>query len=360
MRVMEEIIKNKIAVIDLFCGIGGISHGFVQEGFNVISGYDNEISCKYAFETNNNAIFHNEDISLLDGAKLDEEFGARLKVLVGCAPCQPFSSYSYKLKEKDPKKLNLLYSFARLVEETKPAVVAMENVPQLLKNEKFEIFNDFNSKLKSLGYQTSYSVVYCPDYGIPQKRKRLIFLASLLGDISLISPTHSDKNYVTVRDAIGYLNPIIAGETDAQDPLHKARILSEINLQRIKHTSEGGGWKEWPEHLILECFKKESGRSYGSVYGRMKWDEPSPTMTTHCTGLGNGRYGHPEQDRAISLREAALLQTFPNEYQFFAKGTSYNSSAVCKQIGNAVPPKLGQIIAKSIKQHLKTYSYGTK
>ena len=350
---MNKINKNEIAVIDLFCGIGGISHGFVQEGFNVVAGYDNEVSCKYAFETNNNAKFYNEDISKLQGAQLNEEFGDKFKILVGCAPCQPFSSYSYKLKEKDPKKLNLLYSFARLVEETKPMIVAMENVPQLLKNENFDIFNTFNKKLILLGYKTSYSIVYCPDYGIPQKRRRLIFLASKLGDITIIPPTHRAENYVTVRDTIGGLNVIEAGETDKQDPLHRSRILSDINIQRIKHTTEGGGWKEWPDHLVLECFKKDSGRSYGSVYGRMKWDEPSPTMTTHCTGLGNGRYGHPEQNRAISLREAALLQTFPIEYQFFAKGASYNSSAICKQIGNAVPPKLGQVIAKSIKIHLK-------
>ena len=131
--------------------------------------------------------------------------------------------------------------------------------------------------------------------------------------------------------------------------------MSPLNLKRIQHTKEGGSWRTWPEDLILECFKKQSGRSYGSVYGRMKWDEPAPTMTTQCTGLGNGRFGHPEQDRAISLREAAIFQTFPMDYKFFSSVETMNPSIICRHIGNAVPPMLGRVIAKSIKQHLGKY-----
>ncbi len=347
--------KNRTAVIDLFCGIGGISHGFVQEGFKVIAGYDNDISCRYAYETNNKAKFYSDDISKLSGETLNKLYKRKVKILVGCAPCQPFSSYSFKVKKKDPKKMNLLYSFSRLVEETEPAIVAMENVPQLIKDENFNIFSDFENSLKEMGYHTSYKVVYCPDYGIPQKRKRLIFLASKLGEISLIAPTHTPETYVTVKDVIGELPAIKAGETDVTDPMHRSRGLNPTNLKRIQHTKEGGSWNDWPEELVLECFKRESGHSYRSVYGRMKWNEPAPTMTTHCTGLGNGRFGHPEQDRAISLREAAIFQTFPKEYSFFAKDSLYSASAVCRQIGNAVPPKLGQIIAQSIENHLKQY-----
>ena len=344
--------EKKIAVIDLFCGVGGLTQGFVMEDFNVISGYDNDISCKFSYEANNNAIFHTEDISKLNGNNLNKEYGNRLKILVGCAPCQPFSSYSFKVKEKDPKKLNLLYSFSRLIEETQPSVVSMENVPQLINT---EIFNDFITKLKSFGYFVSYQVVFCPDYGIPQRRRRLVLLASKWGEISLIPKTHTTENYVTVKDIIGSLKPVGAGEFDKNDPLHRARRLSDINLKRIKHTKEGGSWKSWPEELVLNCFKKPSGRTYGSVYGRMKWNEPAPTMTTHCTGLGNGRFGHPEQDRAITLREAALFQTFPTNYKFYESLEKYNPSVICRQIGNAVPPKLGQVIAKSIKEHLIKY-----
>jgi DNA (cytosine-5)-methyltransferase 1 len=239
-----------------------------------------------------------------------------------------------------------------LIEEGQPNVISMENVPQLVET---EIFNDFVTALKSLGYFVSFQVVFCPDYGIPQRRRRLVLLASRLGAISLISKTHNPENYITVRDTIGHLKPVRSGEFDQNDPLHRARRLNAKNLKRLAHTKEGEGWKSWPEELVLECFKKSSGRTYVSVYGRMKWDEPAPTMTTHCTGLGNGRFGHPEQDRAITLREAALFQTFPVEYQFYESLDKYNPSAICRQIGNAVPPKLGQTIAKSIKNHLKEY-----
>jgi DNA (cytosine-5)-methyltransferase 1 len=345
--------KNRnIAVVDLFCGIGGLSHGFVMEDFNVISGYDNDVSCKYIYETNNKAVFHTEDVSQLNGDKIKQEFGTKIKILVGCAPCQPFSSYSFKVKKKDEKKLNLLYSFARLIEEVQPTIVSMENVPQLIDT---QIFKDFHNKLIDLKYQITFQVVFCPDYGIPQRRKRLVLLASKLGDISLIPRTHTPENYITVKDVIGNLEPVNAGEYDKNDPLHRARKLSDLNLKRIRSMKEGGNWRNWSQDLVLDCFKKPSGKSYRSVYGRMKWNEPAPTMTTHCTGLGNGRFGHPEQDRAITLREAALFQTFPMGYKFFETLDTFHSSIICRQIGNAVPPKLGQVIAKSIKEHLKKY-----
>ena len=352
--------KKNIAVVDLFCGIGGLSQGFVLEGFDVVAGYDNDVSCKYAFETNNRATFHHEDITNLSGDVINLDFGNKLKILVGCAPCQPFSSYSFKVKVKDERKINLLYSFARLIEETQPIIISMENVPQLVDFNKSSIFQDFCDKLQSLGYFFSYKIVYCPSYGIPQKRRRLVLLASRLGEISLIPETHTPDHYVTVRDAIGELSHVNAGESDPNDPLHRARALSPKNLARIRNTKEGGGWKDWPDELILDCFKKKSGKTYGSVYGRMKWDEPSPTMTTHCTGLGNGRFGHPEQDRAITLREAAIFQTFPMTYKFYDSTEAYNSSKICRQIGNAVPPLLGRIVAKSIKKHLKEYDLWQK
>lgn len=343
---------SKCAVIDLFCGIGGLSHGFVLEGFNVIAGYDNDPTCKYAFEQNNNSCFFEKDVTNLSGDELNKLWSNKIKILVGCAPCQPFSSYSFKVKIKDNKKVNLLHEFARLVEETHPVIISMENVSQLMNTNKNIVFKDFCDALERMGYFIHYEVVFCPDYGIPQTRRRLVLLASQLGEINLLPKTHSPQNYVTVRDTIADLPALEAGEFDPQDPIHRARVLSEINLKRIQHTKEGGSWKDWPEELLLECYKKTSGNTYRSVYGRMKWDAPSPTMTTHCTGLGNGRFGHPEQNRAITLREAALLQTFPKNYKFYKDINSYNPSVIARQIGNAVPPKLGQIIAKSIKKHL--------
>ena len=198
----------------------------------------------------------------------------------------------------------------------------------------------------------SVNKVYCPDYGIPQSRKRLVLLASKYGTISLIPATHSPNQYVTVGDTIRDLTPLKAGERSPDDPLHRAIALTPLNLQRIKATPYGGSWRDWPEELRLACHKKEGGKSYGSVYGRMVWEKPSPTMTTQCTGYGNGRFGHPEQDRAITPREAALFQTFPMDYQFFENEESVSISTVSRYIGNAVPPKLGEVIAESIFNHL--------
>ena len=139
------------------------------------------------------------------------------------------------------------------------------------------------------------------------------------------------------------------------DPLHRASALSPLNLRRISLTPAGGGWKDWPEELRLDCHKKDSGKSYGSVYGRISWNNPSPTMTTQCNGLGNGRFGHPDQNRAISLREAALFQTFPQEYEFFDPNTKINFGNLARHIGNAVPVRLGEMIAQSIRRHLEAH-----
>lgn len=343
-------------VVDLFCGIGGLSHGFVREGFDVVAGIDTDESCKYAFEANNEAKFISKSVTDISGSELDSFFGDNIKVLVGCAPCQPFSSYSFKDKEKKDGKWKLLYEFGRLIRETKPTIISMENVSQLLNFKKEPVFDNFISDLKKMGYHISYEVVNCPDYGIPQNRKRLVLLGSKLGEIHLIPKTHNKGNYVNVKDAIGFLPKIEDGIKNNEDPLHISRKLSPLNKTRIKSTPYGGGWKDWDEELMLECHKKSSGKSYPSVYGRMVWEKPSPTVTTHCIGYGNGRFGHPEQDRAISLREAALLQTFPMDYKFFNKENENISTVkIARQLGNAVPVKLGEVVAKSIKEHLKKY-----
>lgn len=342
------------AVVDLFCGIGGLSHGLKYEGFKISGGFDIDDTCKYAFEANNNSIFFSKDILKVTGAEIKKLFGnSTVKILVGCAPCQPFSSYTFKDKEKDNNKWSLLYEFARLVKETHPDIVSMENVAQLINFKRAPVFEDFINELKKIGYFVNYEVVHCPDYGIPQNRKRLVLLASKFGNLSLIAKTHNSDNYITVKDIIGTLPPITDGEIYEKDKLHYARKLSSLNKKRIKKTPYGGSWKDWPSELVLECHKKDSGKSYPSVYGRMTWEQPSPTITTHCTGYGNGRFGHPEQDRAISLREAALLQTFPLNYKFFEKGKSFSKVMIARHLGNAVPVLLGQIIAKSIKEHLK-------
>ena len=354
---MSKEIKNA-AVIDLFCGIGGLSYGFVKENFKVVAGIDIDITCKYSFETNNNATFISKSISEITKEEINNLFGTtKYKILVGCAPCQPFSSYTFKDEKKsENNKWKLMYQFARLVRETKPDIISMENVSQLINFKKAPVFEDFLNSLKELGYFVHYEVVNCPDYGIPQKRKRLVLLASKLGEIKLIAKTHKKNNYITVKDAIGKLPKIKDGEIYKKDLLHYARKLSPLNKKRIQNTPYGGSWKDWPDDIKLECHKRASGKSYPSVYGRMKWEEPSPTMTTHCIGYGNGRFGHPEQDRAISLREASLLQTFPIDYKFYdEKKETFSSVTIARHIGNAVPVRLGEIVAKSIKEHLKQF-----
>jgi len=356
------ILKKNISAIDLFCGIGGLSYGLSKAGIEVKAGIDIDKTCKYAFETNCESIFISNDIAKVKGIELNTFYGKNdIKVLVGCAPCQPFSSYTYKSDKQKDHRWQLLYEFVRLIKEVKPTIVSMENVPTLLTFKEAPVFNNFIESLEKEDFFVWYSIVYAPDYGIPQKRKRLVLLASKLGNIELLPPTHSLKNYVTVKNAIGRLETLKSGEFSKKDFIHKASKLSEKNMKRIKQSIPGGSWKkDWDEKLKLSCHKSDKGKTYVSIYGRMKWDEPSPTMTTFCTGFGNGRFGHPEQDRAISLREAAILQSFPRDYKFVNKIENLKFGNISKHIGNAVPPKLGKIIGKSIIQHIKKYNYDKK
>jgi DNA (cytosine-5)-methyltransferase 1 len=339
---------KKIVCIDLFCGAGGLTHGFVLEGLSVKAGIDFDPACKYAFEANNNARFIEKDVSTVTASELAGLYGkASHRVLAGCAPCQPFSTYSQRYgPNASDEKWGLLGEFGRLVRETEPDVVTMENVPSLVKQ---KVFADFVTNLKKLNYQVWFDIVNCSEYGVPQTRKRTVLLASKYGEIKLHKPKlHKQK---TVRQAIGKLPSLAAGESDKKDALHTASRLSQVNLERIRISRPGGTWRDWPEKLVSACHKAESGRTFPSVYGRMEWEKPAPTMTTQCYGYGNGRFGHPDQDRAISLREAAILQSFPKDYSFVPPDSEIKFREIGRLIGNAVPVELGRAIAKSIKSH---------
>lgn len=342
---------TKISCVDLFCGAGGLTHGFVLEGVPVVAGIDLDPACRFPYEANNQARFVERDISKVTAAELNALFGeAELKILAGCAPCQPFSTYAqrYELDGKDGK-WGLLYEFARLAKGTNPDVITMENVPTVAKH---TVFHDFVDALKRIGYNVWFDVVDSSQYGVPQVRRRMVLLASKLGDIKMIAPTHLKPK--TVRQAIGRLRPLRAGEAGPRDKLHVSSTLSGKNLQRIKVSKPGGTWRDWPAHLIADCHRADTGRTYPGVYGRMEWGKPAPTMTTQCYGFGNGRFGHPEQDRAISLREAAILQSFPRHYAFVPKDGEVNFTVLGRLIGNAVPVDLGRAIARSINAHLKS------
>lgn len=202
-----------------------------------------------------------------------------------------------------------------------------------------------------------WDVIDCVKYNVPQTRKRLVLVASRLGPIGLVQPARPSKcpaKGPTVRASISHLKPLRAGESDPDDPLHSACKLSQLNLNRIRSSIPGGTWRDWRPSLIAKCHKKISGGTYPGVYGRMEWDAPAPTITTQSFGYGNGRFGHPEQDRAITLREAAILQTFPSTYRFLPENEKVRFSVLGRLIGNAVPVQIGVTVAKSLIDHLSS------
>jgi DNA (cytosine-5)-methyltransferase 1 len=346
--------KRIIACVDLFCGAGGLTHGLVLSGLPVAAGIDIDDACQFPFEANNGSKFIKADVASVSARQLNELFGdAEIRILAGCAPCQPFSTYSRRYDVIGTERWGLLNHFARLVRRTLPEIVAMENVPNV---DKHSVFKDFVNVLRKLGYNVCNEVIDCAAYGLPQTRRRMVLLASRLGPIKIIAPTHVRPR--TVKEAIGKLSPITHGTSHSRDLLHAAASLSPLNLKRIKASRPGGTWKDWPKRLIAECHLRQTGRTYPGVYGRMAWNEPAPTLTTQFFGFGNGRFGHPEQDRAISLREGAILQGFPKTYKFVRAGEPVRLKVLGRLIGNAVPVKLGELIGKSLLLHLKLLRRG--
>ena len=343
--------KRQVYAVDLFCGAGGLTHGLLKAGVNVLLGVDIDPACEYPYTANNNAEFLLRDVETLAPSDINKFYKKKngIRLLAGCAPCQTFSLYNQKAKESD-KRWWLLRQFSRLVDTIQPELVTMENVPRLIEQ---NVFSEFVSGLESNDYSVSYQIVDCSKYGVPQHRNRLVLLASKLGkSISLISPAEFGGEPKTVKAAIGALPPLEAGTSHPLDRLHQSSALSATNLKRIKASRPGGTWRDWPEDLIADCHKKESGKTYPGVYGRMEWDAPAPTMTTQFFGFGNGRFGHPEQDRAISLREGAILQSFPLDYAFVPPDGFIYQKSIGRLIGNAVPVTLGEVIGKSLLSHV--------
>jgi DNA (cytosine-5)-methyltransferase 1 len=354
-RLAERVQNSPISAVDLFCGAGGLTHGLLTSGIRVEAGVEIDRQAEHAFRTNNpGAEFVRWDITRKNYQSIAKLFrpGA-IRLLAGCAPCQPFSKLTNGAGAHEA--WDLLDSFGRFVRRILPELVTMENVPELA-GRGDDVFRRFLGTLRSCGYWTDWKIVRCEDYGIPQSRRRLVLLASRLGEIHAPEGTcRSPSRWRTVRQAIAGLPPLAAGEEDSSDPLHVAVRLTPVNLRRIRATPpDGGTWKHWPKRLLLPCHRRITGRSYSSIYGRMWWDKPGPTMTTLCTGLGNGRFGHPEQDRAITLREAALLQSFPPDYEFWPREQKLNRRAVGRMIGNAVPPRLAKVLAEALLSHVES------
>ena len=323
-----------MTAIDLFCGAGGLTLGLRRAGWAVIAGVDVDEAVRKTYENNNPGVkfvsadirsVSEQEIRTLEGAVPATEL-----LLAGCAPCQPFS----KQRRAGLRKrgdATLLGQFARLVRALEPKVVLMENVPGIAAVPGFSCFRRFLQTLRDCGYACDHGVLNACDFGVPQHRRRHVLLATRGSSAKLPSPAHAGSNAVTVRTTIGHFPAIAAGDGDSSVPNHYAARLSERNLQRIRATRPDGGSRgDWPERLTLDCHSRTTG--FSDVYGRMWWDRVAPTLTSRCNSLSNGRFGHPEQDRAISLREAAALQTFPDDYEFF--GTR---NRIARWIGNAVP-----------------------
>jgi len=391
----------KIAAVDLFSGVGGLTYGLREGGVPVVAGLDADLDCKYAYETNNKATnpdhpieqdaqFIPMDLSDLSDVDIEGEIGALfgdadIRILAGCAPCQAFSPYNHGDETDEHENYSLLDQFGEIVRnlDPQPHVVTMENTYEVRHS---DIYDRFVETLSEEGYeiptgkdtQKDKFRVYCPEYGVPQKRKRWVLLASRLGNISLDEPEYQDPaNYPDVESAIGEfinkddskepIDPITADGVEPADPLHRTRSLAQVNIDRINISEPGRMWEQWVEKgrgdLLNKGHKKESGRSFTHQYGRMQWGEPAPTITTQFFNYGAGRFGHPEYiednhpdnvNRPISLREGALLQTFPQDYEFAEEPHEAALHKVGRHIGNAVPPELAKTIGESIMNHIKS------
>ncbi|WP_342805904.1 DNA cytosine methyltransferase [Alteromonas sp. M12] len=347
-------------VIDFFSGCGGASKGLEQAGCNISLGIDFEPNAASTYKANfPNAQFILDDvrnITVEDIVTKVPNITEEPLLICTCAPCQPFSNQNNKKSDADIRR-TLLDETHRFILAFNPEYILLENVPGMQNvNPNVEgPFCRFLSFLSKNGYQHLKFIAKSEEYGVPQKRKRLVLLASRLGRIEEPEKTHGVNGipYVTVRDAIFMLPPLRAGEVSGEDPVHRCSNLDSINLERISLTPEGGDRRNWPTRLINKAHKDYDG--HYDTYGRMSWDKPSPTLTTRCNGYSNGRFGHPDvnQNRPISMREAANLQTFPSDYIFSGTLTS-----MAKQIGNAVPCELARNFGLAILNHFNRVQEG--
>jgi DNA (cytosine-5)-methyltransferase 1 len=339
-----------IKVFDFFSGCGGTSQGFTDAGLEVCFALDIDADSIATFQTNFPSVHVlHADIRDVSPEYLSQIILDREKPLLfcACAPCQPFSRQNRHKKEFDPRK-SLLFEFVRFIKYWKPEYVLIENVPGLQRFKESGPLDHFKMVLDSLGYDWSMNILPALWFGVPQKRERLVLLASTFGNPGLPEPTHGPSlstKYSNVREWIQDLPIIAAGERYVDDTDHEAAKLSELNLRRIAKTPEGKGRESWPQELRLDCHSN-GHKGHSDVYGRLSWDKPASGLTTRCISYSNGRFGHPEQNRAISLREAACLQTFPRNYRFIG-----GLQSRARQVGNAVPP----LMARKLAEHLLNF-----
>jgi DNA (cytosine-5)-methyltransferase 1 len=334
--------KSKPIALDLFCGCGGVTLGLKKAGFNVVGAVDFNPQACFTYRANHSKVrLIERDIRQVNPNEFDDLIPLQLDLLAICAPCQPFSTQNRK-KRTDDARIDLLSESLPFVEYFLPKIVFVENVPGLEAN---DVFQKFVEKLKSLGYNVSTPIkVNAAELGVPQRRARVVVMATI--EIPLSEATKIKKRRRrTVFQTIGDLPcPPVGRPIPKNDPLHFARKHSDLNILRLHHIpADGGGRESLPIELQLACHKGKKSTSFSDTYGRMRWKDVSPTLTTGCTDITRGRFAHPEQHRAITLREAARLQSFPDSYKFLG-----NTSEIATQIGNAVPPRMMTTIANGL------------
>lgn len=346
----------QISVVDFFCGCGGTSAGLRDAGMKILAGIDIDPIALRTYENNfPNALALNRDISKLSTKKFEflVQSHDRPLLFAACAPCQPFSTQN-RNKSPEDGRVDLLNELHKFIRKMKPEYILLENVPGLQRIEHGPFFK-FTSFLKKNGYQFDYDIKDAKNYGVPQSRKRLVLIASRLGEISLPEETHgkykSMEPYKTVWDTIKKYHPLKAGQKSSKIPNHVTAKVSDLNLLRLKHTPQGGDRRDWPKELLLECHKGKTG--YTDTYGRLDGAEPAKTLTTKCISISNGRFGHPTQNRALSVREAAALQSFPDDFVF-----SGTMAQAAKQVGNAVPVDFAKAMGLTISNHYEVASGG--
>lgn len=352
---MESNKKNELKAVDFFCGAGGMTYGMSLAGIKVLAGIDIDPKCKETYTINNpETKYIQKDIYELTEEELAEVTNIRKNddslIFIACSPCQFWTKISTE-KEKSKETKDLLVQFQRFVEWFKPGYLVVENVPGLKKHKKEKVLEGFINFLREESYELDDGFIKANNYGVPQTRERYLLMASRVSDRITLPAEEPDENLI-LRNFIGTHNgfpAIDAGHRDNSDFMHTAANLSEKNKRRIRITPKDGGdrsnWKDNPE-LQIDAYKGKD-HIFRNVYGRMYWDKPASTITTKFHSLSNGRFGHPEEDRAISLREGATLQTFPKDYKFI--GSSIDS--ISRQIGNAVPPELARRIGKEIVEN---------
>ena len=348
-----------LKAIDIFSGGGGLTVGLKRAGFKVVAAVEIEENAYAIYRANHPEVLSlRQDIATISGKHLLELAGEDgIDLLAGCPPCQGFTSLTAKYRRDDARNM-LIFEMTRLAKEMRPRAIMMENVPGLTSKGEL-LYGELKRELERLGYWLADGVLEIANYGVPQLRRRLVLLGGLGFKIELPKPTHSSEGrnglslWKTVKDAIGHmLEPVTLQEAKKrgevrQSDWHIVRTLSPENMRRIKAAKAGKTWTSIPEKLRPICHQG-GYEGFTNVYSRMEWNKPAPTITGGCTTFSKGRFGHPVQDRTISVREAALLQTFPENYRF---DTPYMGH-VCNVIGNAVPCDFAEVVSQQCQKEL--------